>query len=608
MTQTPTLPDRRDFLAYFSSLGLGSTLLPGVLWAKVSAGAEITKETIAAAEEIAGVSFTDDERAMMVRNLNNQKNAIAALHRIALDNSVSPVLVFDPVPAGASLPEKREERMTRERMPLLARPGALEELAFEPVARLSELIRTRRVKPSELTEMYLSRLKRHDPQLQCVISLTEDRARDQARAADAEIAAGTYRGPLHGIPWGAKDLLATRGYKTTWGAGPYRDQTIDVDAEVVRRLDNAGAILVAKLTLGELAQGDNWFGGITRNPWWPEQGSSGSSAGPASATAAGLVGFSIGTETLGSISSPATRCGVSGLRPTFGRVPRTGAMALAWSMDKIGPMCRSVEDCALVLDAIHGPDGHDLAVKKYPFNWDATVRPSALRVGYLKSAFDQPERDPANPDRTLHPTKSQDDAALGVLRRLGVNLIPIELPQFAGINSLILQPEAGAAFEELVLTGRVKEMVQQTAFAWPNTFRSAQFVPAVDYINANRARALLMQQWWELFRNLDVIVTPTGGSAQLVHTNLTGNPSVIIPHGFREAPPLPSQTPRPDTTRAGADTGRQIRPVQASPRPQTPVSLTFLGPLFQEEKPLALAHAFQKATDWHTRKPPGFAV
>ena len=606
MTPTPALPDRRHFLAYFSSIGLGSTLLPGVLWAKVSAGAEITKETIAAAEEIAGLAFSDEERTMMVRNLNNQKQAIAALHRIALDNSVSPVLVFDPLPPGSSLPQKRREKMLRERIPVIARPGSLEELAFEPVSRLSELVRTRRVKPSELTEMYLTRLKRYDGRLQCVITLTEARALEQARAADSEIATGKYRGPLHGIPWGAKDLLATRGYRTTWGAGPYRDQSIDADAEVVKRLDNAGAILIAKLTLGELAQGDNWFGGVTRNPWWPEQGSSGSSAGPASATAAGLVGFSIGTETLGSISSPATRCGVSGLRPTFGRVPRTGAMALAWSMDKIGPMCRSAEDCALVFDAIYGPDGHDLSIRDYPFNWNATVRPSALRVGYLKSAFDQPERDPSNPERVLHATKVQDDEALDVLRRLGVNPVPIELPEFAGINSLILQPEAGAAFEELVLSGRVKEMVQQTPFAWPNTFRSAQFVPAVDYINANRARALLVRQWWDLFRNLDVIVTPTGGSGQLVQTNLTGNPSVIVPHGFREAPPLPSQTPRPDTSRSVADTGRRVQPVQPSPRPQTPVSITFLGPLFQEEKPLVLAYAFQKATDFHTRKPPGF--
>ena len=605
MSETRPLPDRRDFLTYFSSIGLGSTLLPGVLWAKVAAGAEITKDTIAAAEELAGLRFTDEERTMMVRNLQNQRTAIEALHGIALDNSVAPVLVFDPVPPGVTLPVVAKKAMVRDRVPLMARPGSLEELAFEPVTRLSELVRLRRVKPSELTEMYLARLKRHDPQLRCVISLTEDRARAQARAADAEISAGRYRGPLHGIPWGAKDLLAARGYRTTWGAGPYKEQTIDADAEVAKRLDAAGAILVAKLTLGELAQGDNWFGGITRNPWWPEQGSSGSSAGPASATAAGLVGFSIGTETLGSISSPSTRCGVTGHRPTFGRVPRTGAMALAWSMDKIGPMCRSAEDCALVFAAIQGADGQDLAVRDHPFNWDGTVGASSLRVGYLKSAFDQPERDPANPERVLHPTKAQDDAALEVLRSIGARLIPVELPQFAGINSLILQPEAGAAFETLVLTGRVKEMVQQTAFAWPNTFRAAQFVPAVDYINANRARLLLMQKYWELFKDLDVIVTPTGGSAQLVHTNLTGNPSVIVPHGFREAPPL-QPPPRPDTSRTAADTGRRVQPPTPSPRPQTPVSLTFLGPLFRDEKPLALAHAFQKATDFHRRRPPGF--
>lgn len=604
-TVTTTAPDRRTFLAYFSSIGLGTSLLPGVLWSKVAAGAEITKETIASAEEIAGVTFTDEERAMMVRNLNQTKQSIDALHKVTLDNGVAPVLIFDPVPAGAKLAAKRKRPTVRERVAVMARPGSVEELAFLPVARLSELVRTRKVKPSELTEMYLDRLKRYDPQLKCVITLTEERARAQARAADAEIASGKYRGPLHGIPWGAKDLLAAKGYKTTWGAGPYRDQTIDSDATVVRRLDDAGAILVAKLTLGELAQGDNWFGGITRNPWWPEQGSSGSSAGPGSATAAGLVGFSIGTETLGSISSPSTRCGVSGLRPSFGRVPRTGAMALCWSMDKLGPMCRSVEDCALVLDAIQGPDGFDLAVKDYPFNWNATVRPSALRVGYFKRAFDLPERDPANPDRIQHATKVQDDAALAVLERIGAKLIPVDLPQFAVGTGLILQPEAGAAFETLVLSGKVKEMVQQTPNAWPNTFRSAHFVPAVDYINANRARALLMQQWWELFKTVDVIVTPTNGAGQLQQTNLTGNPAVIIPHGFREAPPITqAAAPRPDSTRTPTDTAR--RPQPSTPRPQTPVSLTFLGPLYQEENALAVAHAYQMATDFHLKRPAGF--
>jgi Asp-tRNA(Asn)/Glu-tRNA(Gln) amidotransferase A subunit family amidase len=618
MTSTvPTnAPDRREFLAYFSSIGLGSTLLPGVLWGKVAAGAEITKETIASAEEIAGMTFTDEERTMMVRNLTQTRQAIDALHKLTLDNTVSPAIVFDPMPPGMTLPKKTKQPLVREKLAVMTRPGSLEELAFEPVSRLSELVRTRRVKPSELTEMYLDRLKRYDAQLRCVISLTEDRARAQAKAADAEIASGKYRGPLHGIPWGAKDLLATRGYKTTWGAGPYKDQTIDADATVVRRLDDAGAILVAKLTLGELAQGDNWFGGITRNPWWTEQGSSGSSAGPASATAAGVVAFSIGTETLGSISSPSTRCGVTGLRPSFGRVPRTGAMALAWSMDKIGPICRSVEDCALVLDAIHGPDGSDLAVKAYPFNWNASIKPSQLRVGYFKSAFDLPERDAANQNRIQHFTKDQDDAALEVLQRIGAKLIPVELPQFPVGTGLILQPEAGAAFETLLLSGKIKEMVQQSAFSWPNTFRAAQFVPAVAYINANRARTQLMQQWWDLFRNFDVIVTPTGGAGQLQQTNLTGNPSVIIPNGFREAPPLGPGTaavalaatpaPRPDSVRTPADTGRRVQPPTPSPRPQTPVSLTFLGPLYQEEKALALAHAYQRATDFHLKRPPGF--
>jgi Asp-tRNA(Asn)/Glu-tRNA(Gln) amidotransferase A subunit family amidase len=593
---TASRPDRRDFLTYFSSIGLGTSLLPGVLWSKVAAGAEITKETIASAEEIAGVAFTDEERTMMVRNLTQTKQQIEALHRVTIDNSIAPAILFEPVPPGVTLPAKKRTPMQREKVAVMARPGSLEELAFLPVSKLSEMVRTRRVKPSELTEMYLDRLKRFDPQLKCVISLTEERARAQARVADEEISRGKYRGPLHGIPWGAKDLLAAKGYKTTWGAGPYKEQTIDADATVVQRLDNAGAIMIAKLTLGELAQGDNWFAGITKNPWWTEQGSSGSSAGPGSATAAGLVGFSIGTETLGSISSPSTRNGVTGLRPTFGRVPRTGAMALSWSMDKIGPMCRSAEDCALVFDAIIGPDGRDLTIKDYPFNWNANVKPANLRIGYVKATFDLPERGANN--QLQHATKAQDDAAIEVLQRLGAKLIPVELPPTNGAaTGLILQPEAGAAFETLILSGKVKELVQQGANAWPNTFRAAQFVPAVDYINANRARAMLMQAWWELFQTVDVIVTPTGGNAQLGQTNLTGNPSVIVPNGFREAPALGgggAGAPRPDST------------APVAPRPQTPVSLTFLGPLFQEELPLAVAHAYQQATDFHLRRPPGF--
>jgi Asp-tRNA(Asn)/Glu-tRNA(Gln) amidotransferase A subunit family amidase len=456
-----------------------------------------------------------------------------------------------------------------------AMPGNLDELAFLPVTELAALVRRRKVTSTQLTEMYLGRLKKYDPVLKAVITLTEDRARRQAKAADEEISRGHYRGPLHGIPWGAKDLLAVRGYKTTWGAGPYRDQTIDSDATVVKRLDDAGAVLVAKLTLGELAQGDVWFGGTTKNPWNVAQGASGSSAGPGSSVSAGLVGFAIGTETLGSISSPSTRNGVTGLRPTFGRVPRTGAMALSWTMDKIGPMARAVEDCALVLEAIHGPDNADRAVKDVPFSWDATLDPRRLRVGYIKSAFDLAERN--DKGQLQHGTKRFDDAALDVLRRLGITLIPVEIPDLSyGAMRLILTAEAAAAFDDLTRSGRDRELVQQAAGDWANTFRKARFIPAVDYVNANRARTLAMRQWHDLFDKVDVIVAPTNGT-QLVATNLTGHPAVILPSGFRDA----------------SDTDKT----------QVPVSITFLGGLYQEARVLAVAKAWQDATEWHLKHP-----
>ncbi|HEX2722598.1 MAG TPA: amidase, partial [Gemmatimonadaceae bacterium] len=419
--------DRRAFMAYFSRIGLGSPLMPGVLWAKIAAGADITVATIAVAEEVAGLKFDDAERTMMVDGLKQQESRIEALHKVSIPNSLSPALVFNPVPPGKEIARGPRRPMVRSRA-AIGRVPSEEELAFLPVTALSHLIRERKITSTRLTDLYLARLKRYDPVLKCVITLTEDRARAQAKAADAEIAAGRYRGPLHGIPWGAKDLLAVKGYKTTWGAGPYRDQIIDEDATVVQRLDAAGAVLVAKLTLGELAQGDMWYGGRTRNPWKVEAGSSGSSAGPASATAAGLVGFAIGSETLGSISSPSTVCGTTGLRPTYGRVPKTGAMALSWSMDKLGPICRSVEDCALVLDAIHGPDGKDNSSVAAAFTWDATLSPRKLRVGYVKSAFDLPMMDPKDEKRTLHGSKVFDDRALEVLRGMGIKLIPVELP------------------------------------------------------------------------------------------------------------------------------------------------------------------------------------
>ena len=566
--------DRRSFMSYFAGVGLTSTLFPGVLWAKIKAGAEITVDTIASAEDVAGVHFDQTERELMLDGLKQQEQRIEALHKVPLSNSISPAIVFDPVPPGKKIPMEPKRPMVRSRVSARAVPQNLDDLAFLPVTELSELVRTRRVSSTQLTEMYLARLKKYDPILKCVISLTEERALRQARAADTEIARGRYRGPLHGIPWGAKDLLAVRGYKTTWGAGPYKEQVIDADATVVQRLDDAGAVLIAKLTLGELAQGDIWFGATTKNPWKVDQGSSGSSAGPASATAAGLVGFSIGSETLGSISSPSTRCGTTGLRPTFGRVPRTGAMALSWTMDKLGPLCRSVEDCAIVLDAIYGPDGQDNSVVPASYHWDATLSPNKLRVGYFKSAFETPQLDPADAKRTLHPTRKFDDDALAVFRRLGITLIPVEVPDVPyDPMRLILTAEAAAAFDDLTRSDRDKELVQQGKFDWPNTFRTSRFIPAVDYVNANRLRSVAIRKWDDLMKTVDVIVTPTGVAnlSQLVATNLTGHPAVILPNGFR-------------------DDG-------------TPVSLTFLGGLFEEGKLLAVARAYQEATGFHLKHP-----
>ena len=566
--------DRREFMGYFTGVGLGSTLFPGVLWAKLAAGAEITVDTIASAEEVAGLKFDQAERELMLDGLKQQEQRIEALHKIPLANSVSPAIVFDPLPPGKKIQPEPRRPMVRSKAKLTTRPAGGDDLAFLPVTELSELVRRQRVSSLELTQLYLERLKRYDPVLRCVISLTEDRALKQARAADDEIRRGRYRGPLHGIPWGAKDLLAVRGYKTTWGAGPYKDQTIDADATVVQRLDAAGAVLVAKLTLGELAQGDIWFGATTKNPWKVDQGSSGSSAGPASATAAGLVGFSIGSETLGSISSPSTRCGTTGLRPTFGRVPRTGAMALSWTMDKLGPICRSVEDCALVLDAIYGPDGKDNTVIDAPYNWNANQSLKNLRIGYVKAAFDTPMTDPADAKKTLHVTKKFDDAALEVFKRMGINLVAVDLPDVPyDPMRIILTAEAAAAFDELTRSDRDKELVQQGKFDWPNTFRTSRFIPAVDYVNANRLRSVAIQKWDDLMRTVDVIVTPTGAAnlSQLVATNLTGHPAVILPNGFRED--------------------------------GTPVSLTFLGGLFEEAKLLAVARAYQDATGFHLKHP-----
>ncbi len=565
--------DRRNFLATCSRFGLAATAFPATLWALADGGkAEITKDTIAQAATLVGLDFDDKQREMMLRDLTSRRQAYQAIWDLHLENSVTPALVFNPV-----LPGMTFDAATRPpvlgRAPVAAAPKNIEDVAFYSVRQLGELIRTKKISSLALTQMYLERLKRYDPLLKFVITLTEERALAQAKEADRDLARGKHRGPLHGLPWGAKDLLATKGYRTTWGAAGFEDQKIEQDATVVTRLDAAGAVLVAKLTMGALAYNDVWFGGMTRNPWKPDQGSSGSSAGPASATAAGCVAFSIGSETLGSISSPSTRCGVTGLRPTFGRVPRTGAMALSWSFDKLGPLCRSAEDCALVLAAINGPDEQDPSVHNVAFNWDATLEIRKLRVGYVKADFERemPAQLPADRRPQWEAARKFDTDALAVLRgKLGLELIAVDLPKLP-MQAMrpILDAEAAAAFDELTRSGR-DQLIIERGNTWPVTFREARFLPAVEYINANRARTLLMQQAAEIFKKVDLFVSPTGGG-QVLMSNLTGHPAVILPNGFR------------------AD--------------GTPVSLTFVGNLFGEAKLLAVAKVYQEATGFHLKHP-----
>src|SRR5579872_6516174 len=561
--------DRRGFLTACSKFGVAGTLFPGVLWAMAEGEPKkITVEMISDAAAIADVPIPDEDREMMLRNLQNATKNYDQIYALHMANGVQPAMIFDPLTSTNTHFEQAKRPLQMSAAPAIAArhvPKDLEEIAFASVRELAEMIRTKKVSSTALTQMYLTRLKRYDPLLHFVITLTEDRALAQAKEADRDIAAGKYRGPLHGIPWGAKDLLAVKGYPTTWGAAPYKDQMIDEDATVVKRLDAAGAVLVAKLTLGALAEGDHWYGGVTRNPWNPDQGSSGSSAGPASATAAGCVAFSIGSETLGSISSPSTRCGCTGLRPTFGRVPRTGAMALSWSMDKLGPICRSVEDCAIVLDAIYGPDGHDRTVHAAAFNWDAQVDVHTLKVGYLKTDFenDPPQLRlfaPPSPTDTAAAHQREllgahiaydrhfEKAALDKIAAMGITMTPVQLPDmpYQAMTSL-LSVEAAAAFDELTRTGRDKLLTEQSPSDWPNTFRVARLTPGVEYIQANRARMLAIEAMAKAFDGFDVIVAPTG-STQLVVTNLTGHPAVIVPNGIRgdDAPAyIPSTGPGP---------------------------------------------------------------
>jgi Asp-tRNA(Asn)/Glu-tRNA(Gln) amidotransferase A subunit family amidase len=622
--------DRRGFLAACSRAGITSALLPGILYtlaaqAQESAPAtkpaelpKITPEMLDQAALLAGVGpFTAEQKMMMLDGLNDRRGGYEQLRALKMPNSLPPAYIFHPQPPVGAMATRRAAEKTAATVwkpqASVHAPSHIEELAFATINELASLLLARQITSVALTKMYLARLKRYDPKLHFVITLTEERALAQAKAADAEIAAGKFRGPLHGIPWGAKDLLAVKGYPTTWGAGGFEHQSFDEDATVVERLDAAGAVLIAKFTLGALAMGDKWFGGRTRNPWNPEQGSSGSSAGSASAVAAGCVAFAIGSETLGSISSPSTRCGDTGLRPTFGFVPRTGAMALSWTMDKLGPIARSVEDCALVLETIHGPDGKDASVYPADFRWDQGFDWKKLRIGYLKSEFeplpplklkeaapnetaeDKKKREEHNADlQTGRERRDYDrryeQAALDKLRSMGVKLIPVELPKLP-FDAMVplLTAEAAAAFDDLTMTGRDKLLTEQGIEDWPNDFRVARFYPAVEYIQANRARTLAIRQVSELFEKVDIIVTPSTDT-QLIATNLTGHPALILPNGLRgDDAPKPPKIDDGDHDDIGG--------------PGTPVSLTFLAGHYQDAKLAAFARAYQQATGFHKLHP-----
>ncbi|MBS3808084.1 MAG: amidase [Bacteroidales bacterium] len=524
---------------------------------------DITPEDVSHAEKLIGLNFTPNERDTLMEDVRQQKKAYEAMRQVDIPNSVPPIIEFNPVPGWMEL--NISDEGTQWDLPEnVSKPDNLQELAFYSLPELSVLIRERRITSEELTQMYIERLKEYSDTLQCLITLTEDLALKQARRADREIRDGMYRGPIHGIPYGLKDLVGVADYKTTWGAAAYKNQELEGNATVYKKLRDAGAVLVAKLSMGALAMGDVWYGGTTKNPWDLEQGSSGSSAGSASATVAGLVGFSLGTETYGSIVSPSTRCGASGLRPTFGRVSRAGTMALSWTMDKIGPICRTTQGTAMVFDVIRGPDNVDLTVRELPFSYNASRDVKNLKVGYLKDLFEADYRSHDN-----------DSIALEQIRNLGVELQEVTMPDSIPVSPqlIILEAEAAAAFDKLTRSNRDSLLVAQHRHAWPNIFRKSRFIPAVEYIQANRLRKILSDQINRLFQDYDVIVAPSFGGNQLLTTNLTGHPCAVVPNGFDKK--------------------------------GHPTSISFLGNLYEEGKILELATAWQKATE-HKEKHPEF--
>ena len=552
------------------------------------AGPEVSTTTFAEAEKLAQVQMTAAERSQATASWRRTMAAMlerrTGPRKVAIAPAIPPATRWNPAIAGVTTGPGRDRfvRSTTNPGPLPTTDAAI---AFAPVTSLSRWIETRKLTSERLTSIYLERLERFDPKLRCVITLTRDTALEQARKADAEIAAGKYRGPLHGIPFGVKDLLDTAGIPTTYGAEPFRNRVPTADSAVVARLKEAGAVLVAKLSLGALALNDIWFGGQTMNPWLLEEGASGSSAGPGAATAAGLVGFSIGSETEGSIISPSMRCGITGLRPTFGRVPRTGAMTLCWSLDKLGPMTRSVEDTMLVLRTISGPDAFDLSSLPSRLDYDASAPVAGLRVGYFPTWMKE------------SPATDVDRAALEAVRRLGMVATEVTLPDWPyGALNLVLFAEAAAAFEELTLTGQASQLKSQVSDAWPNLFRQARFLSAVDFVQADRFRRMVALEMTRIFANVDLLLVPSMRDEMMTISNFTGHPSLTMRAGF-----VPVSQARSDWA---PDPGHPL-PTFSRPR-RVPHGITLLGRLFEEGTVARAGLALEKALNVVGENPPGF--
>ncbi len=542
-------------------IALGSGLFLGAFFFPVDE--KISVSDISAAQRLSGTRFNNKEMDSLLPILEDFRKNYESLRKFNLGNSAPLAIQFNPLPPGFVIDKMRVAFKTASHE-FTKFPKDSNDLSWYTIGQLAELIRTKQITSLGLTKFFIARLKKYDKKLLCVITLMEELAYRQAKKADEEIKEGRYKGILHGIPYGIKDMFFTKDVKTTFGTTPFKDQLIDEDAVVVKKLREAGAILIAKLSLGELAMDDTWYGGKTRCPWDTTKGSSGSSAGPASAVAAGLVPFAIGSETWGSIVSPCTVNGVTGLRPTFGRISRTGAMVLSWTMDKVGPICRNSEDCAIVFNALLGPDPMDQTLTDLPFNYYPGQNLKKMKIGYLVKEF---EKDSAN--------KKFNDEFIALLKSKDVELIPVTLPDLP-VNDLaiILFSECSEAFHELSISDRDDLMAQQGKYNWPNFFRSGHFIPAVQYLRANRVRYKLMQEMNEKMKGLDILLAPSLAGDNLLVTNLTGHPCVVIPNGFIGE--------------------------------KTPVSIVAIGQLYDEGKLLSFTNTVQLLTEWHKKHPKGF--